>query len=293
MSTRALGKRQFKQDTLPGMEHLAPTPPEKGPNRYSSSGTTPLPGARKPVGMRGSVSDRKRQPEREARQAQGRARWDSMRSRIEDQNHDEYDDEDGDTPPLHPRTGLPSYGEIRTITPTHPDPRLGPVHSIGMKSGDHVPKGIGFHDSTPSARNAVGKLEWIPVPGIKTVQSTVSAQRLHETIDNPGTTQNPRIPTSIRPDVPHVFASHGQMDAEEHESYTVIDGNHRMSNHVLSGRLFAQARVLRATDIPAVRERTSKVNQAKARAKFGQQDRGVEEDVQARMNNRIYGTDNW
>lgn len=292
MSTRALGQRQFTQDTLPGMEHLAPAPPQKaqGPNRYSPQGATPLPGARQPVGMRGSISDRKRQPEREARMAQGRARWDSMRARISDDNYDE--DYEGPAP-LHPRTGLPTHGEIRTITPSHPDPRLGPVHSIGMRSGDRMPKGIGFHDSAPSARNAVGKLEWIPVPGIKTVQSSVSAQRLHQTIEHPETTQNPRIPASIRPDVPHVFASHGQMDAEEHESYTVIDGNHRMSNHVLSGRLFAQARVLRATDIPAVRERTRKVAVARVNANLKADDRGATEDVQARMQDRIYGTGNW
>lgn len=295
MSVRALGPRQF-QDTLPGMEHLAPPPATPEPNRYSRQGRTPLPGGYKPAGMRGSVPDRAGLEGRVARQAQGHQRWESMRTRMEDERFDPDEDLDElDQPiPAHPRTGLPAYGEIRTITPSHPDPGLGDIHSIGMRSGS-VPRPLSFHESSPSARNSVGKLEWIPVPGMQTVQSTVSSQRVHQALESPETTQNPRIPRSIRPDVPHVYASqdHDHMGALKGERFTVIDGNHRMSAHILSGRLFAEARVLRDKDIPGVTMKSKQVREAKSRAESGQADRGVTEEVEGRMNDRVYGTGQW
>lgn len=284
--------RQFAAPTLPGMEGMGPKPAPKKPrqplaflphqdntqhfNQFApgfqsapDSVRSALMGGRgKPVGMRGTIGDRQALTERMGRQRQGEERWNTYRQRMEEDDEDRDNSYD-EQPENHPRTGLPSYGPLNTH------------HDIGFEYND-TPHAVSFHGSAASARTAAGnkRLGWVPTPYLGTAQSSVSSSRVHGLMEDESSGQNPRIPRSVSADAPHVYH-------DEHDDYTIIDGNHRASADMLQGRLFTQAHVIRPTDIPDVRRRTIAINTAKARA-------GQSHDADKAMEKltaRVYGED--
>jgi len=301
MSQRALNGQQFQQmEMFINTNPVGPSaPPAK---RVLPVGRDAYTGT-KPVGMRGRAIDRFTLPDRLAKQAQGRDRWESLRARIDDGDNDE-DYDDGDHRPLHPRTGLPMYGEIKT----HGKKGLGMGSADVARIGDSsetaaVPRWATYHGSTPSARRMGSEVKEIPLhqssdpelPGwnnnlgprpIATPQDTVSAQRLHEALDRPETTASPRLPYR---EMPYVY----QVGEGMSEHNTVIDGNHRTGAHILQGQMFMQARVVTPASKGVVQAQTSKINNAKKRALFDQHGNDRSEQVEQRMNDRLYGTGNW
>lgn len=275
--------RRSGQMVLPGMEDMprqyGPWPSEAQPR--SAHAAAVLASQKRwpvaPVGMRGSVGERTAMEGRLQRKAQAHDRWDSYRKRMADDdyssNYDngEEDEDDEYLPGPHPRTGLPSWGNLNT----HDD--------IGFGSGN-VPSQASFHGSAPSARNAVGKVKWVPTVGLNTTQAEVSSQRVHQIIEDPNTGQTPRIPASIRPDVPHVYHS-------LRDDYTLIDGNHRASAEALQGRMFMQARVIESDDVGKVATKSKAVVAHKQAA---ERNPNIDhEEVTRRLYDRLYGTGQW
>lgn len=293
MAPRWLG-RQFEQH-LPGME---PAPkaamtrrvqlPNSAEHQALQSETvkrvaavhyqrSTASGGLLPVGMRGSIPEREALSHRLDRKAQGQARWGSLQARMEDEdggNDDDYDDYE--PPGAHPTTGLPERGTMNTF---HQRGDRSP--HLGFEEG-HVPHDLSFHGSAPSARRKHGSVEEIPMQGLATVQRTVSMGRVHEALDNPTTTASPRFPASHK-ELPHVYEDAGK--------YTMIDGNHRASAHMIGNQMFMQANVLRNKDIPAVSASTSRISRAKTNATHNPK---VDADeVESRLMRNVYGTGNY
>ena len=235
-----------------------------------------------PVGRRGSIPERLALSHRLERKAAGKGRWESMRGRMSDEDQDGY--EDDEPIPTHPKTGLPERGNINTYDPMEGRRNAwAELHAerephIGFKSGD-VPWALAFHGSAPSARRAAGHNEEIPVAGLATVQRTVSLSRVHEALDNPETTASPRFPKGHE-ELPHVYEDAGQ--------FTMIDGNHRASAHMLSNQMFMHAKVLRDSDIPRVSAHTGRIHRLKSLA---EQNPNVDASaVEERLQRNVYGS---
>lgn len=237
-----------------------------------------------PAGMRGSIPERLALSHRLDRKRQGEARWETLRERMRDEDiGGDYMDEE---PEPHPVTGLPAWGAIRTYK-ANPNRQTAwerenadAEPNIGFEYGS-VPHEVSFHGSTASARRRAGTAKWIPVPGIRTGQETVSAGRVHQAMESPETTSNPRVPFR---ELPHVYEeSHPTNPGER--IYTMIDGNHRMSANILQGKLFAEANVLTSRDKYRVQDITRRVSHLKDRAA-----RKTDPDfVESRMNRNVYG----
>jgi hypothetical protein len=236
-----------------------------------------------PAGLRGSIPERLALSHRLERKAQGKARWGSLQTRSQDEGTEA---EDYDEPiPTHPTTGLPSYGSMNTY-----DPREGKRSAwheehgekephIGFKEGT-VPQALSFHGSAPSARRAIGKSEEVPVQGLRTGQHTVSMSRVHEALESPETRTSPRFPKGHE-ELPHVYEDAGK--------YTMIDGNHRASAHMIGQQMFMHAKVLRDSDIPKVSAHTGRINRLKSLAAMNPK---VDADVvENRLMRNIYGSE--
>jgi hypothetical protein len=125
-------------------------------------------------------------------------------------------------------------------------------------------------------------VEEIPVSGLQTVQPTVSLARVHEALDSPATQASPRFPASHK-ELPHAYEDAGK--------YTMIDGNHRASAHMIGGQMFMQAKVLRDKDIPKVSAHTERISRAKTAATHNP--RVDADEVEARLGRNVYGTGNY
>lgn len=243
----------------------------------------------RPAGMRGSIPERVALSHRLDKQRQGRERWDSFRARLQDEDiGGDYDMMD-EPPEPHPATGLPSYGSART----YPDrssrafglPDEQPV--VGFHEGQ-VPHPLSFHGSSASARKQWGSREWIPVAGLRTVQPTVSLNRVHQIIEDPKTGVSPRIPMQGYSELPDVFEQQTGLKSGE-RVYTGIDGNHRLSGEILQNRMFTEANVVREENIPDIGRTTTKISRAKTRASSK-----VNADfVEHRVNRLVYGDDDY
>lgn len=225
-----------------------------------------------PVGHRGSIQERIAFADRRADQYRGRQRWDSLRARVGDEsfNPADYPDDD-DMGGLHPRTGLPTMGQLDT----HDD--------IGLGRSQHgVPAELSFHGSAASARVTAAKRDWVNLPGLNTIQGEVSATRVHELMDDPGTADSQRVKVPGREELPHVYRSR---TGEE----TVIDGNHRVSADVLQGKLFTEAHVLGDHNIPEVEVRSRRIFRARDAAQQRVDAEGRQGDVDRRYEDLYYG----
>lgn len=258
-----------RQLALPGMEHLAPEEQTVSRPKHSSDISKRNQG--KPVGMRGSASDRlymdRTMPDRLARKRQNRERGESYVMRNEDEDEagmaygqHELAEEHG----THPRTGFPNKGEIETYPNSDTSWREG-TH-LHMDEG-YVPDPLRFHHSAPSARRLVGKDTEVPLYSaysdsfIGTAQPTVSAQRVHQQLEEPESAKSPRFHGTAIEELPHVYREREPLrpSGEIQDTHTVIDGNHRTAAHLLSGQMFMRSRVLEDADIPEVQSRTARL----------------------------------
>lgn len=245
-------------------------PYETSASGYNGGGVR----AERPVGMRGSLAERRGVPARIAAQRGAHDRIESFQSRMQD----EGGGDDGDymeEPDIHPTSGFPTYGAIST----HDD--------IGMPSRQ-VPDWASFHGSAVSARRRHGTVTEVPIqdangPSIGTPQWSVSASRMHEQMDNPETRSNPRLGYTEHPDVYH------DPWLGEH---TVIDGNHRIAGALMRNEMFQPANVLTEANRKGVAADTKRVNRAKVSAAYSAEERGRTDFVNQRMND-IWMGEQW
>jgi len=157
----------------------------------------------------------------------------------------------GDSP-THPTTGLPTKGLI-------------PVERVGM---DHypldAPSWSTVRGSARSARRANSTVQEVPIqdahgPTIKAAQSAISAVRLHQQMEHPETTSNPRLPER---ELPYAYKS-SPRDGGEH---ILVDGHHRVAGALLRNEMFHPMRVMTDANRPAIEAHTARIQAAKARA---------------------------
>lgn len=257
-----LSSQQF-QPTLPGMEGWAAKPEQPRV-------LTP-PNANKPVGMRGSMVDRLRSPERHSKMLQQRGRWESMRGRVDDEGYDGWGDDEEEEALTHPRTGLPIHGEIDTA-------------HIGLGQEGHIDANVSYHGSTSFARRSASTVREIPIASagykaLHTVQRTVSSHRVHEAMEDPSTTASPRFPGALK-ELPYVYENNPG-------KHTVIDGNHRMSAAVMRGEMFQPARVITRQDVPKIMDITH--NAKERRKRVAEADPEREARSRLALEDRYYG----
>jgi hypothetical protein len=201
------------------------------------------PGARtdRPVGLRGSISERLGLPGRLAIKAANRNAITSTTARYRDE------DEDDGEPAPHPRTGLPSNGMLSTH------------YDIGFREGGTVPYWARFHTTVSSARRKNSTVKEIPIqdsqgPSIQTEQPTVSSKRMHEQMDHPETRSNPRLGHT---ELPHVY----------HDPFTgtheMIDGNHRMSGALMRNEMFQPVHEITRENKDGLIADTKRIKQAR------------------------------
>jgi hypothetical protein len=175
--------------------------------------------------------------------AAAHARQRSLGKRIEDERWGDLVD------PGEGRHGLPRAGIID-------------LHSeLGVQTRQ-PPQWATYHGSSPSARLKHSQVREVPIqsaegPTIRTHQPTVSAQRLHEQIEHPETTSNPRLGHTELP-----YAYHDPFVGE----HIVVDGTHRVAKAVAQNQMFQPMRVFDDRSRDAMTAHTKRMDYYRASA---------------------------
>lgn len=260
----------LNQQQFPGFEAVPTVAPERTEMRLIQRYENDF----KPVGMRGSIPERKALRERRARGKVVHDQWDSVRTRVEDSNSSGWDDFADYPREAHSRTGLPESGEIST----HDD--------IGMQMPlGNVPDWATFHGSSMSGWAKHGQIKEVPLPTLQTRQHEVSATRVHQLIDDPNT-RDSRTARGLAEELPRVYRNAMGDDM-------LVDGNHRVSADLLQGQMFGRARVLTAMEGPSMDSHNARIARHQESAQRGLAIRGMEEFHEGRVNDLVYGEGNW
>lgn len=200
--------------------------------------------------------------ERMQRKQQNRGRWESMRTRIEDDSLE--DDEDGE------------YADSqmgKTVGPIN-------VNDLGMEwepswGGGGIPDSLSFHGAAQSSWRKFATKEEVPIVGIKTPQTTVSARRMEEARTDPTTRSSPRFPPGME-EFPKVYR-------DPSGGHHVVDGNHRISSAIANGQMLHPAHVLTDADIPNVKAHTKKIRGLKTAAEWNPNRNPDAEELEQRL----------
>jgi hypothetical protein len=186
--------------------------------------------------------------QRIARRKQNYARWDSLRARRDDMVRQEEAEMYGEY----------DSGEDSLIVPDEQDTWGGLVvrrRTIGeVTSGDFAPSGevdtnqfypniagnpvpapFRFQGAPESSWRRWGTYREVPLQDVRTLQSTVSASRLREILDNPDARSSPRLPYVERP---HAYVAGPSFDTDGRDRYIITDGNHRAMAHAVRNEMF-------------------------------------------------------
>lgn len=181
--------------------------------------------------------------------------WASRGGRMHVYNEDSPEDDDYEPPGVHPVSGLPDRGLYERAE--DPNQWLNQkMPYTGLASGRHspVPDHMTYHGSSKNSWRKHSATEFVPLnQPIHSVQSEVSVDRVHQLMDDREGTSDSRSARGLQRELPRLYR-------HRDDSLHIIDGNHRITADMLSGRLFTEARVADHSASPQF-DRTNKVMQ--------------------------------
>jgi len=185
--------------------------------------------------------------------------WDTWRSRGGRSTYPPPSEE------INSRSTLPETGTwVRHRDDSWLDERI-PFTGWGSSRPYEPPTHVDYHESTHTSWRKHTTAEYVPLTQpVYSHQEDVSLDRVHQLMNDREGTSDSRSARGLRRELPRMFK-------DSKSQYHIIDGNHRVTSDVLSGRLFTEAYVAHPHNLPSFQATNSKIHEKKvaAREKHG------------------------